>query len=194
MRAAKPLTALALTGIGTALVVGFQVPETAAVTAPVATANPSTTSATTSGTTSTTTSTTTVAASPATTATTSGSATATAAPAATGSTTTTVTTATAATYADGTYAGTAVDEPWGTFQVQAVVSGGALTDVVIVSAPQDGHSSRINSQAVPVLTEAAIASQSAAIDMVSGATWTSRSYATSLQGALDAARAAAEAA
>lgn len=190
MRAAKPLTALALTGFGTALVVGFQVPETTTVTTPVATANSTTTSATTSGSTSPSTSG--ASASP-TTATTSGTTSATDAPAASGSTTT-VTTATAAAYADGTYTGTAVDEPWGTFQVQAVVSGGQLTDVVIVSAPQDNHSSRINNQAIPVLTEAAIASQSADIDLISGATWTSQSYATSLQGALDAARAAAEAA
>lgn len=128
-------TALALTGIGTALVVGFQVPETTAVTTTVATSGSSTTSATTSGSTSTPA----AAASPATT-TASGTASATETPAATESTTTTttVTTATAATYADGTYTGTAVEEPWGTFQVQAVVSGGVLTDVVIVTAPQDG--------------------------------------------------------
>lgn len=67
-----------------------------------------------------------------------------------------------------------------------------MTDVVVVSAPQDGHSSRINSQAVPTLTQSAIAAQSAEIDMISGATWTSQSYATSLQAALDQAKAAAE--
>lgn len=183
MRAAKPLTALALTGIGTALVVGFQVPDTTTTTTPVATTTTTTTtSATSQGTTSTTTS-----------GSSSTTATGTTAPTATDSTTT-VTTAVAATYADGTYAGTAVDEPWGTFQVQAVVSGGVITDVVIVSAPQDNHSSRINDQAIPALTQAALAGQSADLDMISGATWTSQSYATSLQGALDAARAAAEAA
>jgi uncharacterized protein with FMN-binding domain len=169
MRATRPLTFLALTGIGSALVVGFQVPATP-VTAPVAA------SATGTG------STTSTTAAPA--------ASATAAAAATGATSTTVTTAAAATYADGTYPGSAVAEPWGTFQVQALVSGGVLTDVVVVSAPTDGHSSRINSQAVPMLTQAALASQSASIDMVSGATWTTNSYTTSLQAALDAAHAA----
>ena len=189
MRAAKPLTALALTGLGTALVVGFQVPETTLATPVATTSTDTTTSTTVSGTTSTSTAT----ASPSTTAT-SGTASTTESPAATEATTTSVTTATAATYADGTYTGTAVDEPWGTFQVQAVISGGQLTDVVIVTAPQDHHSSRINDQAIPVLTEAAIASQGADVDLISGATWTSQSYATSLQGALDEARAAAEAA
>jgi uncharacterized protein with FMN-binding domain len=100
----------------------------------------------------------------------------------------------AATLADGTYTGAAVSEPWGDFQVQAVVSGGQLVDVVVVSSPQDRHSTRINSAAVPILTESAIATQSAAVDMVSGATWTSQSYATSLQAALDQAKAAVAAA
>jgi uncharacterized protein with FMN-binding domain len=44
---------------------------------------------------------------------------------------------------------------------------------------------------VPTLTQSAIAAQSAKIDMVSGATWTSQSYVTSLQAALDQARTAA---
>lgn len=184
MRAAKSITALALTGIGTALVVGFQVPETTVAT-PAVTATTTTTTATASGSGSTGTGT----------GTTSGSGTAEATPAATESTTsTTVTTATSTAYADGTWTGTAVDEPWGTFQVQAVISGGQLTDVVVVTSPQDHHSARINDQAIPVLTEAAIASQGAEVDLISGATWTSESYAASLQGALDAARAAAESA
>jgi uncharacterized protein with FMN-binding domain len=99
-----------------------------------------------------------------------------------------------AVYADGTYPGAAVDEPWGTFQVQAVVSGGQLVDVQLIASPPDRHSSRINGVAVPILTESAIASQGTAVDMVSGATWTSQSYATSLQAALDDARAAVAAA
>jgi uncharacterized protein with FMN-binding domain len=185
MKVLKPATALALTGIGTALVVGFQVPAT-----PTTTTSTSVGAATTTST-STGTSTTTATASAAPTSTASTStAQASAAPMATSGTT--VTTATAAQYADGTYTGAAVAEPWGTFLVQAVVSGGQLTDVVIVSAPQDNHSSRINGTAIPVLTEAAIASQSASLDVISGATWTSQSYMTSLQAALDAAQAAAE--
>ena len=65
---------------------------------------------------------------------------------------------------------------------------------MLVSSPSDNHSRRINSQAVPILTQAAIAAQSANIDMVSGATWTSESYATSLQAALDLAKAAVQSA
>jgi uncharacterized protein with FMN-binding domain len=169
----KSLAAVVLTGIGSALVVGFRTQETpllatsrsvSAATAAPATGSGSTAAA--GGTSSATT-----------------TAPSTATPAGTA--------ATAAAYADGTWTGQAVDEPWGTFQVEAVVSGGKITDVVLVAAPQDNHSDRINSQAVPTLTQAAVAQQGAGIDLVSGATWTSESYITSLQAALDQARAAA---
>jgi uncharacterized protein with FMN-binding domain len=174
MRNLKPVTALVLTGLGSALVATFHVAEPTAIggtTVPVTTA---TTAATTTGTG---------------TVTSGATASATAASAATLATAST--TASGAQYADGTYAGTAVQEPWGTFQVQATISGGRLVTVTVVSEPSDGHSSRINSSAVPVLTQAAVAAQNAQVDTVSGATWTSDSYRTSLQAALDAAAAAA---
>ncbi len=98
----------------------------------------------------------------------------------------------ARTLADGTYAGSAVGEPWGEFQVQVTVSGGKIAAISVLQSPQDRHSSRINSQAVPMLTQAVIAAQSTSVDMVSGATWTSESYLTSLQAALDQAKASAQ--
>jgi uncharacterized protein with FMN-binding domain len=88
-------------------------------------------------------------------------------------------------YADGTWTGTEVSEPWGPFQVQVVVSSGKITNVNVVESPGDRHSNRINNVAVPLLTEATLAKQTDTFDMVSGATWTSDSYATSLQSALD---------
>lgn len=93
-------------------------------------------------------------------------------------------------YADGTWTGAAVSEPWGPFEVQVVVSGGKITNVSVVESPNDRHSSRINSIAVPMLTQSTLAKQTATTDMVSGATWTSDSYAQSLQSALDKASAA----
>ena len=88
-------------------------------------------------------------------------------------------------YADGTWMGSEVSEPWGPFQVEVVISGGKITNVSVVESPGDRHSSRINNVAVPLLTESTMATQSPNADMVSGATWTSDSYATSLQVALD---------
>ena len=72
-----------------------------------------------------------------------------------------------------------------------MVSGGKITSANVVESPGDRHSSRINNVAVPLLNESTLAKQSANIDMVSGATWTSDSYATSLQAALDKAAQAA---
>jgi uncharacterized protein with FMN-binding domain len=47
---------------------------------------------------------------------------------------------------------------------------------------------QINQQAVPMLVSETTSAQSAQIDMVSGATYTSQGYAQSLQSALDQAR------
>ena len=46
---------------------------------------------------------------------------------------------------------------------------------------------RINQRAAPILCQEALDAQNAEIDTVSGATYTSRGYRTSLQAALDAA-------
>ena len=53
----------------------------------------------------------------------------------------------------------------------------------------DGTSQYINSQAAPILVQETIAKQSAQIDTVSGASYTSDGYVRSLQSALDRARA-----
>jgi uncharacterized protein with FMN-binding domain len=91
---------------------------------------------------------------------------------------------------DGTILGDAVGIRWGTVQVQVTVADGRITDVVAVQLPDDDpRSSQISSYAEPALRESALASQSASIDYVSGATFTSRAYAQSLQSALDQARA-----
>ncbi len=179
----KPIIAVVLTGIGSALVFGFRttdptLPTTANIPAGVA---PTSTQPTTVAPTAT---------APALRTPSTGSSTDTTRPAPTQETATAPVTQTGA-LVDGTYTGVAVKEPWGTFEVEAIISGGQLTDVQLVAEPSDRHSSRINNYAVPLLTEAAIAAQSANIDMVSGATWTSQSYEESLQAALDAAAASA---
>lgn len=87
----------------------------------------------------------------------------------------------------GAFTGKAVDTRYGTVQVRAVLSGGRLTDVVVLQQTQGGRSSSIDAYALPVLKSEALKKQSAAIDVVSGATYTSGGYAQSLQAALDAA-------
>jgi len=167
----KSIAALALTGVGSALVLGFRTTG-GDVVLPVADSSGSGGSTTSSSSGSASTSS-------------SGSS------ASSGSTSSSGQSGSTVKYADGTWTGTELSEPWGPFEVQVVVSGGKITSVNVVESPGDRHSSRINNVAVPLLNESTLAKQSANIDMVSGATWTSDSYATSLQAALDKAAQAA---
>jgi uncharacterized protein with FMN-binding domain len=93
-------------------------------------------------------------------------------------------------YADGTVTGPVVSTRFGDVQVEVTITGGVITDVVALELPSgDRRSADISDAAEPVLREAALAAQSADIDLLSGATYTSRAYAESLQAALDDARA-----
>ena len=78
---------------------------------------------------------------------------------------------------------------WGVVQVQATFgSDGTLVDVAALQTPsRDGKSVRINDAAVPRLNSEALTAQSANVDTVSGATYTSNDYRRSLQSAIDAA-------
>ena len=85
-----------------------------------------------------------------------------------------------------TVTGTAADTRWGPVQVQITVSGGKVTAVTVVEYPNsNGKDQEINAQALPILVKETLSAQSAKIDMVSGATYTSEGYLTSLQSALD---------
>ncbi len=85
-----------------------------------------------------------------------------------------------------TYAGDEVMTPYGVVQVQITVAGGRITKSEVLQVPwSDRHDQMINSQAVPVYNEEAVAAQSAQIDAVSGATVTWEGYTHSLQSAID---------
>jgi uncharacterized protein with FMN-binding domain len=87
---------------------------------------------------------------------------------------------------DGTYRGTGVANPYGTVQVSIKVDGGRIT-AAEATYPTTGNSATINPNAVARLKQETLKAQSAEIDAVSGATFTSKSYVESLQAALDAA-------
>jgi len=86
---------------------------------------------------------------------------------------------------DGVYMGTAEYTEWGDVQVEVAMSGGEIVDVVAVQIPAGRKSSSINDRAEPMLEAQAIEIQAADLDIVSGATYTSITYADSLQAALD---------
>jgi uncharacterized protein with FMN-binding domain len=90
----------------------------------------------------------------------------------------------------GTFTGQTYTNPYGDVQVQVVISAGKITNVTTLHSP-DSHqqSVSINSQALPLLREEVLKAQSAKIDIISGATFTSEGYAESVQSALDLARA-----
>jgi uncharacterized protein with FMN-binding domain len=91
--------------------------------------------------------------------------------------------------AAGTFQGDVIDTRWGPVQVAATVANGKITNVTTLASPNDKQKSiSINNRATPILRTEALSAQSANIDGVSGATYTSEGYAQSLQSALDQAR------
>ncbi|WP_427923589.1 FMN-binding protein [Streptomyces sp. cg40] len=87
-----------------------------------------------------------------------------------------------------TVTGDTVQTRWGPVQVKITVTNGKITDVTAVQSPSDNpRDQEINSYALPQLKSEALAAQSAKIDTVSGATYTSDGYRQSLQSALDSA-------
>lgn len=92
-------------------------------------------------------------------------------------------------YRDGTFAGAASTNQYGTIKVTVTISGGKITDARASYPTSPSRTASINADAIPKLRQEALAAQSAKIATVSGATYTSGSYRTSLQSALDQARA-----
>ncbi|ANF33407.1 FMN-binding protein [Leifsonia xyli] len=85
-----------------------------------------------------------------------------------------------------TVTGDAVDTRYGAVQVEVTFSGTTITAVRTVQSPSgNGRDIEINDQALPILQQEALQSQSANIDTVSGATYTSEGYIQSLQSAID---------
>jgi hypothetical protein len=79
---------------------------------------------------------------------------------------------------------------YGDVQVAVVLNGNQITDVQALQMPFDrARSKDISDQAAPLLHDEVIQAQSAQIDTIGGATYTSESYARSLQSALDKAHA-----
>ena len=85
-----------------------------------------------------------------------------------------------------TVTGAAVSTTYGPVQVQITVKDGHVTAAKAVEYPKTfQQDQQINAYAIPELNREAVTAGSAKIDMVSGATYTSRGYISSLQSALD---------
>jgi len=87
---------------------------------------------------------------------------------------------------DGQYTGQDVSNRYGDVQVRVTVSGGRVADVQPLTMPSDRQrSADITQYSAPLLHDEVVQAQSAHIDTISGATYTSDSYARSVQSALD---------
>src|SRR5947207_2568286 len=106
--------------------------------------------------------------------------TATTAPPATGTTPTT------SAGAVRTVDGDPFDNRYGTVQVRVSLRGTRIAGITALQMPFDRErSAEISQQAEPLLQQEALQAQSAQIDIIGGASYTSQSYAQSLQSALD---------
>ena len=85
-----------------------------------------------------------------------------------------------------TVTGATAQTQWGPVQVQLVVRNSTITGVRILQYPNgNSRDLEIAQYSLPILIQETKQSQSANIDMVSGATYTSQGYIASLQSALD---------
>ncbi len=96
---------------------------------------------------------------------------------------TTKATAAATKSISGTFTGPSINVNYGNVQVKITVVNGRITDAVAVVAPS-GKNDRYTNMSVPTLKKQTLAAQSANIQGVSGASYTSYGWYTSLQGAL----------
>ena len=97
----------------------------------------------------------------------------------------TATTSGSTSYKDGTYTGTTVQHQYGAVTVTVTISGGKITNVTAqADSAGNGRSASIDSRAVPIMKSEVLAANSGNVQTVSGATYTTTAYITSLQSAL----------
>lgn len=85
-----------------------------------------------------------------------------------------------------TIVGDRVDTPYGNVQVQVSFSGSKITRIKVLQVPREsGRDAEIADYSVPILNREVLDSQSAQVDSVSGATYTSDGYLQSVQSAID---------
>jgi uncharacterized protein with FMN-binding domain len=102
-----------------------------------------------------------------------------------GSTASSTTSTSTSTNGNKTFDGAVESNQYGNVQVRITVAGGKIVDVSAEQLPQgDPRSAQISSYAAPQLRQEALTAQSASINTVSGASYTSAGYQASLQSAI----------
>jgi len=86
------------------------------------------------------------------------------------------------------YNGQVIETKYGSVQVQVVLTDGAITDAIALTLTDSSETSvEVSARAAPILREEVLAAQSAVVGNVTGATYTTQAYLSSVQSALDAA-------
>ncbi|HUY45266.1 MAG TPA: FMN-binding protein [Streptosporangiaceae bacterium] len=86
----------------------------------------------------------------------------------------------------GTFSGAMEQYGYGELTAQVSITGGRITAVSVpVLRTAEQYSQQLAAQVIPMLRNEVLAAQSASINAVSGATYTSQAYALSIQAALD---------
>jgi len=80
----------------------------------------------------------------------------------------------------GVFDGDIQQTRYGPVQVEITVSGGKITSVTALQYPTSGRSGMISQQAIPQLVQEVLKAQSASINGVSGASYTSQGFYSSL--------------
>ena len=82
--------------------------------------------------------------------------------------------------------GQSVQFGYGVLDVRVTVSGNHITDISVPNLrTAEPTSQQISEQAIPMLRSEVLSAQSASVNGISGATYTSQAYVQSLQAALD---------
>ena len=84
-----------------------------------------------------------------------------------------------------TVTGSTIATRFGDVAVQITIDSGKITDVQSIALPTGRHSGEISDYVAPILASEVLQAQSANIDIVSGATYTTEAYAESVQSAID---------
>lgn len=92
-------------------------------------------------------------------------------------------------FKDGVYTGDILDAYYGYIEIEATIEKGKIADIAFLKYPYDNNTSEnINAQAMPILISEALATQDSEVDIVSGASNTSRAFRKSLESALSQAQ------
>ena len=94
----------------------------------------------------------------------------------------------AAAGASGTFDGSSVQTPFGSYQAEITVAAGKITNIsMLKSGNSDGTSRQISGYALPQLIQAVLQKQTANVGYVSGASYTTQGFESTVQSAMQAA-------